>query len=323
MQSAVRVLVAMLVAGTMFGSPAHADNMTLSLSSSDFVVTPSYGDVDFFTIDVEIARPLAQGLYVNPPLVDVAYQVRGTLPPGTPSGSRTLNLQRYMSGDEFYAQGGSLRFEIRQSAILIDGIQVIELVGSGTVLTFDAREINTGRYTPPQLTLDANARGQLQNSNNVPSVDPPVTVDFGEEYITGLLFDPGNTTVLVAKPDVIIDDDDGGTICIISNLVNGTFLQSELKRLREFRDKYLLPYKFGQQFVAWYYRVSPALTGSVAQHATLRVLALAALTPVIYGSKYPVAVILLMGAMVWLMFLLRNRHVSRHPVPRHAVNTSL
>jgi len=283
----------MLFAAALAGAPAHAQTMTLSLSDRDFVVTPNFGVVDFFTLDVEIARPLAPGVYINPPLIDVTYQVRGTLPPGTPSGSRTLNLQRYLTGAEFYAQGSSLRFEIRQNAVLADGVQVAELVGNGTVLTFNAREINTGRFTPPQLTLDANGRGRLQNSNNVPSVEPLVTVDFGEEYITSLLFDPGNTTVIRATGGVIDDDDDGGTVCIISNIVAGTWLEPGLKRLREFRDKYLLPYKFGQHFVAWYYRVSPTLADSITQHSLLRVIAMALLTPLIYGIQYPLAAMLL------------------------------
>ena len=297
MRSVVRILAALIFAGVIAGTQAYAQTMTLSLSDRDFVVTPTFGEVDFFTLDIEIDRPLDPGVYVNPPLIDVVYQVRGTLPPGTPSGSRTLNLQRYLTGAEFYAQGGSLRFEISRNAVLIDGIQVAELVGNGTVLTFDAREINTGRYTPPQLTLDANARGRLQNSNNVPSVEPLVTVDFGAEYISSLLFDPGNTTVIRASDGGFIDDDDG-TVCIISNIVTGTYLQSGLKSLREFRDKYLLPYKFGQHFVAWYYRVSPALTESIAEHDTLRALAMALLTPLIYGIEYPVAVILLLVLII-------------------------
>jgi hypothetical protein len=298
MQAVLRVLTAMLFAGAITGVPAHAQTMTLSLSDSDFVVTPNFGVVDFFTLDVEIARPLAPGVYINPPLVDVSYQVRGTLPPGTPSGLRTVNLQRYLTGAEFYAQGSSLRFEISRNAVLVDGIQIAELVGSGTVLTFNAREINTGRFTPPQLTLDANARGRLQNSNNVPSVEPLVTVDFGAEYITSLLFDPGNTTVIRATGGGIDDDDDGGNVCIISNIVGGTWLQPKLKRLREFRDKYLLPYKFGQHFVAWYYEVSPVLTDSVAQHTLLRVLAMALLTPLIYSIEYPVAAMFLFALAV-------------------------
>jgi hypothetical protein len=298
MQAVLRELTAMLFAGVIAGVPAHAQTMTLSMSDSDFVVTPNFGVVDFFTLDVEIARPLAPGVYINPPLVDVAYQVRGTLQPGTPSGLRTLNLQRYMTGAEFYAQGSSLRFEIRQSAVLVDGIQVTELVGAGTVLTFNAREINTGRFTPPQLTLDANARGRLQNSNNIPSVEPLVTVGFGEEYITSLLFDPGNTTVIRASGGGVIDDDDGGTVCIISNIVSGTWLEPGLKHLREFRDKYLLPYRFGQHFVAWYYEVSPALTDSITQHTSLRLLAMALLTPLVYSIEYPVAAMFLFALAV-------------------------
>jgi len=238
-------------------------------------------------------------LYVNPPIIDVTYQVKGTLPPGAPSGSRTLNLQRYLTGPEFYAQGSSLRFEISQNAVLIDGVQIAELAGTGTVLTFNAREINTGRYTPPILTLDAGARGRLQNSNNVPSVDPLVTVDFGEEYISNLLFDPGNTTIIRASgTNIIDDDDDGGTICIISSIVSGTYLEPGLKRLREFRDRYLMSYEFGQHFVAWYYRVSPGLADLVAEHATLRVLSIALLTPLICSIEYPLMLLLLIALLV-------------------------
>jgi hypothetical protein len=125
-----------------------------------------------------------------------------------------------------------------------------------------------------------------------------VTVDFGEEYITSLLFDPGNTTVIRASGGGVIDDDDGGTVCIISNIVSGTWLEPGLKHLREFRDKYLLPYRFGQHFVAWYYEVSPALADSVAQHEALRVIAIALLTPLIYSIEYPLAAILLFALAV-------------------------
>jgi len=310
MKLPLRLLAPIIFSGFMASSAALADTMTLSLSSSDFILTPQFSDIDFFTIDVEIDRPLASGLYVNPRIIDVTYQVRGTLAPGTPSGKLTVNLQRYMSGAEFYAQGSSLRFEISRNAVLIDGVQVDELVGTGAVLTFNAREINTGRYDPPQLVLNSNGTGQIQNANNIPSVEPLVTVGLGEEYITDLRFDPGNTTVITASGGPVIGPGgNSGSVCIISNLVNGTFLESQLGRLREFRDKWLLPYRFGRHFVAWYYRVSPTLTDAIVPHAILRGFALSALTLLICLANYPAAMLLLPGAMAFRMYA-RRRYVS-------------
>ncbi len=177
-------------------STAHAQTMTLSSSSAAYQVTPVFSDVGFFDINIEIDAPLAPGLYVDPAIISVVYQVTGVLTPGTPSGFPAFDLQRNMDGAEFYAQGSSLRFEIAQSAVLDDGVQAAELVGNGIVLTFNAREIDTGRFHPALLQLNANGSGRIQNSDNVPSVNPLVEVDFGEEYITDLAFDPGNTTLI-------------------------------------------------------------------------------------------------------------------------------
>lgn len=175
----------------------HAQTMTLSTSSADYQVTPVFSDVGFFDIDIEIDAPLAPGSYVDPAIISVVYQVTGVLTPGTPSGFPAFDLQRNMDGAEFYAQGSSLSFEIAQSAVLDDGVQAAELVGNGVVLTFNAREIDTGRFHPALLQLNADGSGRIQNSDNVPTLNPPVEVDFGEEYITDLAFDPGNTTLVV------------------------------------------------------------------------------------------------------------------------------
>jgi len=175
---------------------AQAQTMTLFTDSSDYQVTPVFSDVGFFTVTVEIDAPLAVGAYVDPDIISVNYQVTGVLAPGTPSGFPAFDLQRSMTGAEFYAQGSSLSFEIAPSAVLDDGVQVAELVGNGVVLTFNGREVDNGRFHPALLQLNADGSGRIQNSNNVPSLDPLVEVDFGEEYITDLVFDPGNTTLI-------------------------------------------------------------------------------------------------------------------------------
>jgi hypothetical protein len=189
---------------------ANGQTMLLSTSSSGYEITNIFSDVDFFTIDIEIDAPLAPGIYIDPDIINVTYQVTGDLEPGTPSDFPAFDLQRNMTGAEFYAQGSSLNFEISQSAVLSDGVQVAELVGNTIVLTFNAREIDNGRFHPALLELDAIGTGRLQNSNNVPTQDPLVEVDFGAEYITDLVFDPGNTDLITELPVPVVAGGGGG-----------------------------------------------------------------------------------------------------------------
>ena len=44
--------------------------------------------------------------------------------------------------------------------------------------------------------LNADGSGQIQNSNNIPTLEPLMEIDFGAEYITALSFDPGNLTLV-------------------------------------------------------------------------------------------------------------------------------
>ena len=180
--------------GLLVSLPAAA--FTLVIPSSDFVVTPVFSDVAFFSIRIEIDEPFRRGLYVNPTITNVEYQVMGVLEPGTPSGFPAFNLMRDIPGADFYLQGSSLQFEIANNAVLSDGLQVAELVGNGIVFTFNGREIDNGRYHPALLELRSDGTGTIQNSNNVPTQG--VEVDFGEEYITNLAFDPGNLTIVEA-----------------------------------------------------------------------------------------------------------------------------
>ena len=183
---------------TGLSSGAFAQTMTLRIANGDFQISNTFSNVDIFNIRVEIAAPLAAGVYNNPDIIDVTYQVMGDLVPGTPSGFPAFNLQRSMSGTEFYAQGSSLSFEISPTAVLTDGVQVAELVGAGVVFTFNAREIDNRRFHPALLELNADGTGRIQNSNNIHTLDPLNEVEFGEEYITDLMFDPGNTTVITS-----------------------------------------------------------------------------------------------------------------------------
>ncbi len=192
-------LISILLLALAASAPAHAQTMFLTVSSDDFQVTNIFSDVDTFDIVIEINAPLAPGNYVNPDIVDVDYSVSGVLVAGTPSGFPSFALQRNMTGDEFYMQGSSLSFEIGPNAVLSDGVQAIELVGASVVLTFNGREIGNGRFHPALLELNADGTGRIQNSDNIIVEVPLQQVNFGDEYINDLMFDPGNTTLIVAS----------------------------------------------------------------------------------------------------------------------------
>jgi hypothetical protein len=174
----------------------HAQNMTLSIDQDDFIVSNIFSDVDTFSIDIQFAVPLTRGSFLDPDITNVTYRVSGNLVAGTPSGFPAFALERIMTGDEFYAQGSSISFEVAANAVLSDGVQVAELVGNGLVFTFNGKEIGNGRFHPTLFELNSDGTGMMQNSDNIIVVDPLQQVAFGSEYINTLTFDPGNTTLL-------------------------------------------------------------------------------------------------------------------------------
>lgn len=309
----------LIIINTIYGllaGAANAQTMTLATAADDYIKTPAFSDVQRFNISIVINEALERRAYNNPSISQVSYQVSGTLQPGTPSGFEAFNLEREISGQEFYAQGSLLSFEISSTAVLSDGIQAAELVGRGVILSFNAREIDTMRFHPPVFELSSDGTGLLQNSNNTPTLEPLVTVSFGEEYITDLVFDPGNTTLITENPEPPPkddDDDDNGLYvnCFIATAAYGSYLQPEVKLLRKFRDNWLLPYRPGQAFVDWYYRKSPPIADVIAEHDSLRLITRGLLSPLIYSIKYPfISAALGLLPILWLGLKYRRRQNS-------------
>ena len=181
--------------------PAAA--FTLAFEAADFGLTPTFSNVQTFEFSIDVAGPLAPGVYDDPLLSGVEYHVRGTLDT-TPSGFPAFNLIRSIGGAEFYSQGSSLSFEISSSANLADGLQVSELVGGASAFVFDGREVGTGRYHPALFELNLDGTGLIRNSNNMGGINPgsmeEVDVQIGDEYVTALSFDPSLLTLAVPEP---------------------------------------------------------------------------------------------------------------------------
>lgn len=177
----------------------------ITFGASDFVLNPTFSNVQTFGFTIDIAGPLAAGAtYTNPTLNSVQYNVFGTLV-ATPSGFPAFNLVRNIGGAEFYTQGSSLMFSISATADLSDGLQVSELTGADPVFVFNGREVGTGRYHPALFQLNSDGTGSIRNSNNMGGINPgsglEVDVDFGEEYITELAFDASSLTLAAAVPE--------------------------------------------------------------------------------------------------------------------------
>jgi hypothetical protein len=191
-------------------APALSWADPLTFQASDFGLNPTFSEVRTFAFSIDLAVPVTAGSsYSNPELSRVDYNVFGTLD-GTPSGFPSFNLVRAIAGSEFYDQGSSMAFEIDITADLTDGLQVSELVGTGIVFEFNGREVDTGRYHPALLQLNADGTGTIQNSNNKGGINPGsgevVDVDFGEEYITELTFTPSTLTLFPPPPETILMD---------------------------------------------------------------------------------------------------------------------
>lgn len=134
---------------------------------------------------------------------------------------------------------------------------------------------NTAGTYRPSVTVTDN-QGGIAKAMTTVSVGDPVTT-------------PGTTTG-VSSPA----PSGGGGGCFIATAAYGSYLEPEVMVLRGFRDTVLMVNPVGQAFVKFYYRHSPPVAAVIARHESLRLAARLALTPVVYGIKYPLVTLPLM-----------------------------
>jgi uncharacterized repeat protein (TIGR01451 family) len=132
----------------------------------------------------------------------------------------------------------------------------------------------------------------LINASEVTAIDQP--------FAAGLT--AGNFIAVIELPDDILSYSDGGN-CFIATAAFGSYLEPEVRILRKFRDEYLMAHEAGRAFVEWYYRTSPPAAALIRDHAWMRTVVRAFLSPAVYGLKYPVQAAILIFSLFLLLII--------------------
>jgi len=214
-----------------------------------------------------------------------------------------------------------------------DNVQLV------TSLSFMSADSPSASFDPPPAGVSCDAPPSGANAGNgadvtcnlgtlAPGESVTITrnLDMGElsfaDFVVTYLASIGAIT---GDPTSANDTDSGGVtvvgastsggsggLCFIATAAYGSFLEPEVMLLRRFRDDYLLTNEPGRAFVDWYYRNSPPIAQVIAEHDGLRRMTRLALTPLVYGIKYPTVAGFAMLTLVVVPIGWRRRKGARH-----------
>jgi len=105
-------------------------------------------------------------------------------------------------------------------------------------------------------------------------------------------------------------DGGGGGGCFIATAAFGSIIESRVKLLRQFRDRFLLTNTPGKTFVRLYYAYSPPIADFISAHESLRMIVRWSLFPLIgfswmllhLGLIPTLLLIVLMGSVMWVCY---------------------
>lgn len=92
----------------------------------------------------------------------------------------------------------------------------------------------------------------------------------------------------------------GGGGCFIATAAYGSLIESHVKILRKFRDRFLITNIIGRSFVNFYYKYSPPLADFIAKHDNLRMMVRITLFPLV-GISW---IVLKLGILPTFMLVL-------------------
>jgi len=116
------------------------------------------------------------------------------------------------------------------------------------------------------------------------------------------------------------DGDGGGKKggCFIATAAYGSPLHHHLDILRDFRDKYLMPSKFGRTIVNIYYKYSPLVANLIAKYKVLRIIIRLHLLPFValsylmlhFNTEVITVILLFIFALLIILFALIKRKIE-------------